>query len=197
VALSARLLPRMPLAAKAPLFSPGVRVTLTALKWSGTSVTVGNLVAGTTVRMIADGADLVCAVAEAASATAPSSGIPIVLNHAIMSKTEEHPVGNRLLRVRVLSPSPLLAKFRNGARIVKVACEEGDANPVGILGTVLASHEHPAFGVSYFVEWDTYHSLSSADFITNIAESSFGIHSGARGKTRSHLTLPSPQPSPR
>jgi hypothetical protein len=76
----------MPLAAKAPLFSPGVRVTLTALKWSGTSVTVGNLVAATTVRVIAGGAGVVCAVAEAASATAPSSCIPIVLNNMIASQ---------------------------------------------------------------------------------------------------------------
>jgi hypothetical protein len=76
----------MPLAAKAPLFSLGVRVTLTALKWSGTSVTVGNLVAATTVRVIAGGAGVVCAVAEAASATAPSSCIPNVLNHMIASQ---------------------------------------------------------------------------------------------------------------
>src|SRR5260370_26977274 len=75
----------MPLAAKAPLFSPGIRVILTALKWSGTSVTVGNLVAATTVRVIAGGAGVVCAVAEA-SATAPSSCIPIVLNHMIASQ---------------------------------------------------------------------------------------------------------------
>jgi hypothetical protein len=75
----------MPLADKAALFSPDARVIPTALKWSGTSVTVGNLVAATTVRVIADGACAVCAVAEAASATAPSSSIAVLLNHMIAS----------------------------------------------------------------------------------------------------------------
>ena len=36
------------------LFSPRGMVTATALKWSGPSVTVGNLVAAITVRVIAD-----------------------------------------------------------------------------------------------------------------------------------------------
>jgi hypothetical protein len=76
----------MPLVGKGALLSPGVRVTLTALKWSGTSVTVGNLVAATTVRVIAGGAGVVCAVAEAANATAPSNCIPVVLNHMIASQ---------------------------------------------------------------------------------------------------------------
>jgi hypothetical protein len=40
------------------LFSPRGMVTAIALKWSGTSVTVGNLVAAITVRVIADGAGL-------------------------------------------------------------------------------------------------------------------------------------------
>lgn len=52
--------------------------------------------------------------------------------------------------------------FRNGSRIVKVAVEEGDATPVGMGGTVLASVASagllpPEFaGVKhfYFVEWD-------------------------------------------
>src|SRR5271167_2593536 len=74
----------MPLAGKGALFSPGVRVTLTALKWSGTSVTVGSLVAATTVRVIAGGAGVVCAAAEAASAIAPSS-TPVVLNRIMTS----------------------------------------------------------------------------------------------------------------
>ena len=46
---------------------------LTALKWSGTSVTVGSLVAAITVRVIGDGAGVVCAVPEAGSAIAPSN----------------------------------------------------------------------------------------------------------------------------
>jgi hypothetical protein len=60
-------------------------VLLTTLKWSGTSVTVGSLVAATTVRVIAEAGDVVCAAAEAASAIAPSSSIPVVLNRMMAS----------------------------------------------------------------------------------------------------------------
>src|SRR5260221_2512615 len=76
----------MPSAAETPLFSPGGRVTPTALKWSGTSVTVGSLVAAITVRVIAEGVGVVCAAAEAASATAPSTSIPVILNRMIASQ---------------------------------------------------------------------------------------------------------------
>jgi hypothetical protein len=55
-------------------------VTATALKWSGTSVTVGNLVAAITVRVIADGAGGVCALAETASVSRPTSSIPFIGN---------------------------------------------------------------------------------------------------------------------
>src|SRR5882724_39415 len=78
----------MPLAAETPLFSPGGRVTLTALKWSGTSVTVGSLVAATTVRVIAGGAGGVCAAPEAGSAIAPSSSSPVILNCMIASQVQ-------------------------------------------------------------------------------------------------------------
>src|SRR5271166_5853271 len=78
----------MPLAAKGLLFSPGVRVTLTALKWSGTSVTVGSLVAATTVRVIAGGVGVVGAVPEAGSAIAPSNSSPVVLNCMIASQVQ-------------------------------------------------------------------------------------------------------------
>src|SRR6266702_8131320 len=78
----------MPLAAETPLFSPGGRVTLTALKWSGTSVTVGSLVAATTVRVIADGAGAVCAAPEVGSAIAPSNNSPVVLNCMIASQVQ-------------------------------------------------------------------------------------------------------------
>src|SRR3981189_1178145 len=78
----------MPLAAETPLFSPGGRVTLTALKWSGTSVTVGSLVAATTVRVIAGGAGAVCAAPEAGSAIAPSSSSSVVLNCMIASQVQ-------------------------------------------------------------------------------------------------------------
>src|SRR6266852_9957025 len=53
---------------------------LTALKWSGMSVTVGSLVAATTVRVIAGGAGVVCAVAGAGSTITPSNHSPVVLN---------------------------------------------------------------------------------------------------------------------
>src|SRR5215471_6220459 len=70
----------MPSAADTLLFSPGCRVTLSALKWSGAPVKFGSLVAATIVRVIADGAGVVCATAWAGSAIALSSIIPIVLN---------------------------------------------------------------------------------------------------------------------
>src|ERR1700730_12005043 len=61
---------------------------LTALKWSGTSVTVGRLVAATTVRVIAGGAGVVCAVPEAGSAIAASNSSPGVLNCMIASQVQ-------------------------------------------------------------------------------------------------------------
>lgn len=44
--------------------------------------------------------------------------------------------------------------YKNGTRIQKQAHEEGDAHPVGTLGTVLGSLSHPEKGIAYFVEWD-------------------------------------------
>src|SRR6202790_3928488 len=78
----------MPVAAETSVFSYGWRVTLTALKWSGTSVTVGSLVAATTVRVIAGGAGVVCAVPGAGSAIAPSNNSPVVLNCMIASQVQ-------------------------------------------------------------------------------------------------------------
>src|SRR6266850_788834 len=91
----------MPLAAETPLFSPGGRVTLTALKWSGTSVTVGSLVAATTVRVIAGGAGVVCAVPEAGSAIAPSNRSPVVLKCMIASQVQ------RIIGAPYALPAPL------------------------------------------------------------------------------------------
>src|ERR1700716_2609240 len=78
----------MLLAAETLLFSPDGRVTLTALKYSGTSVTVGSLVAAITVRVIAGGAGVVCAVPEAGSAIAPSNSSAVVLNCMIASQVQ-------------------------------------------------------------------------------------------------------------
>src|SRR5258708_19304334 len=61
---------------------------LTALKCSGTSVTVGSLVAAITVRVIAGGAGVDCAVPEAGSAIAPSNSSPVVLNCMIASQVQ-------------------------------------------------------------------------------------------------------------
>src|SRR5260370_32553160 len=61
---------------------------LTALKWSGTSVTVGSLVAAITVRVIGGGAGVDCAVPEAGSAIAPSNSSPVVLNCMIASQVQ-------------------------------------------------------------------------------------------------------------
>src|SRR5438552_149495 len=96
----------MPTAARAPLFSPGGTVTLTALKWSGTFVTVGSLAAATTVRAIVDGAGVVCAAAEAASTAAPSSSVPAVLNRVVASqfsgRSEHHTPSSGLLEPQAL-----------------------------------------------------------------------------------------------
>src|SRR6202045_4489409 len=91
----------MPLAAETSLFSSGWKVTLTALKWSGTSVTVGSLVAATTVRVIAGGAGVVCAVTGAGSAIAPSNSSPIVLNCMIASQVQ------RIIATPCALPAPL------------------------------------------------------------------------------------------
>lgn len=47
------------------------------------------------------------------------------------------------------------AKYRNGARIKKVAEDKGgDVTKLGTLGTVLGSVYVPELGGAYFVEWD-------------------------------------------
>src|SRR5260370_6161192 len=84
----------MLLGAETLLFSPNGRVTLTALKYSGTPVTVDSLVAAITVRVIAGGAGAVCAAAEAPSAIAPSESdndsIPVVLNSMTAYQPKHH-----------------------------------------------------------------------------------------------------------
>src|SRR5258705_13281251 len=74
---------------------------LTALKWSGTSVTVGSLVAAITVRVIAGGAEVVCAAPEAGSAIAPSNNSPVVLNCMIASQVQ------RIIGAPYALPTPL------------------------------------------------------------------------------------------
>src|SRR2546429_6423706 len=69
----------MPSAPEKLLASPGRMVTVRALKCSGTATTVGSLVAATTVRVIAGGAGVVCAVAGATTDAALSSTSPKVL----------------------------------------------------------------------------------------------------------------------
>jgi hypothetical protein len=61
------------------VFSPGGTVTLTALKWRGTSVAVSNLVAAITVRVIAEGGGVDCASTDVAKITTLRS-IPAILN---------------------------------------------------------------------------------------------------------------------
>src|SRR6266481_3658831 len=91
----------MPLATETLLFVSGGRVMLTALKWSGTSVTVGSLLAAITVRVIAGGAGVVCAIPAAGSAIAPTNNSPIVLNCMIASQVQ------RIVRVSYALPAPL------------------------------------------------------------------------------------------
>src|ERR1700730_12872629 len=74
---------------------------LSALKWSGTSVTVGSLVAAITVRVIAGGAGVVCAVPAAGSAIAPSNSSPVILNCMIASQVQ------RIIRTPYALPAPL------------------------------------------------------------------------------------------
>src|SRR3979409_1648622 len=74
---------------------------LTALKWSGTSVTVGSLAAATTVRVSAGGAGVVCAAPELGSAIAPSNNSPVVLNCMIASQ------GQRMIGAPYALPAPL------------------------------------------------------------------------------------------
>src|ERR1700688_688386 len=74
---------------------------LTALKWSGTSVTIGSLVAAITVRVIAGGAGVVCAVPAAGSAIAPSNSSPVILNFMIASQVQ------RIIRTPYALPAPL------------------------------------------------------------------------------------------
>src|SRR5258706_12422854 len=74
---------------------------LTALKWSGTSVTVGSLVAAITVRVIAGGAAAVCAAPEAGRAIAPSNSSPVVLNCMIASQVQ------RIIGAPYALPAPL------------------------------------------------------------------------------------------
>src|ERR1700716_1424142 len=74
---------------------------LTALKCSGTSVTLGSLVAAITVRVIAGGAAVVCAAPEAGSAIAPSNSSPVVLNCMIASQVQ------RIIGAPYALPTPL------------------------------------------------------------------------------------------
>src|ERR1700730_14510874 len=91
----------MSLAAESLLYSFGARVMLTALKWTGTSVTVGSLVAAITVRVIAGEAGVVCAAPEAGSAIAPNNSSPVVLICMIASQVQ------RIIGAPYALPAPL------------------------------------------------------------------------------------------
>jgi hypothetical protein len=67
------------------LLAPAGMVTLTALKWTGVSPTVGNLVEATTVRAVAGTAGGVCPAAGAASAAAQTKNLPIVVDRMCLS----------------------------------------------------------------------------------------------------------------
>src|SRR2546423_14347181 len=69
----------MPLLEETPLLAPDGMVTLTALKWTGVSPSVGNLVEATTVRVAAGAGGGVWPAAEAASAAAHTRKLPIVV----------------------------------------------------------------------------------------------------------------------
>jgi hypothetical protein len=63
-------------------------VTLTALKWTGVSPTVGNWVEATTVRAVAGAAGGVCPAAGAASAAAQTKKLAIVVDRMWLSLNE-------------------------------------------------------------------------------------------------------------
>src|ERR1035437_8762569 len=108
---------------------------LTALKWSGTSVTVGSLVAATTVRVIAGGAGRVCAVPEAGSAIAPSNNSPVILNRMIASQVQ------RIIGAPYSLPAPLGMASRS-----EPGSEPGESGEFNHAAMRLArySSSHPA-----------------------------------------------------
>src|SRR6476620_8674498 len=67
----------MPLVEETVLLAPEGMVTLTALKWTGASPTVGNLAEATTVRAVGGAAGGVCPAAVAASAAAQTRNVAI------------------------------------------------------------------------------------------------------------------------
>jgi hypothetical protein len=67
------------------LLAPEGMVTLTALKWTGASPTVGNLVEATTVRAVAAAAGGVCPAAGVASAAAQTKKLAIVVDRIWLS----------------------------------------------------------------------------------------------------------------
>jgi hypothetical protein len=67
------------------LLAPEGMVTLTALKWTGVSPSVGNLVDATTVRAVAGAGGGVWPAAEAASAAAHTRKLPMVVDRMGLS----------------------------------------------------------------------------------------------------------------
>ena len=80
----------MPLFEETLLLAPDGMVTLTALKWTGVSPTVGNLVAATTVRALAGAAGSVCPAAMAANATEQAKNVPIEVARMWLSVNKVH-----------------------------------------------------------------------------------------------------------
>jgi hypothetical protein len=70
------------------LLAPDGMVTLTTLKWTGVSPTVGSLVEATTVRAVAGAAGGVCPAALAASAAAQIMNLEIVVDRMWLSLTK-------------------------------------------------------------------------------------------------------------
>jgi hypothetical protein len=110
------------------LVSFGGSVTLTALKCSGASVTVGSLVAAITVRVIAAGCGVGCAATEFANATAQGKSIPAVLSSMIASPFI---LVRRTVRVPIAATGqPALLGNRAIARVgISSHCERSEAIP--------------------------------------------------------------------
>jgi len=81
---------RIPLFEETLLLAAEGMVTLTALKWTGVSPTIGNLVEATTVRAGAGAAGAVSPAAWVASAAAQNTKLPIVMDRMSLSRTKVH-----------------------------------------------------------------------------------------------------------
>jgi hypothetical protein len=83
-------------------------VTVTALKWTGVSPTVGNLAEATTVRAVAGAAAGVCPAAVVANATVQTKNVPIGVDRMWLSLNQFN--GSNQTAVAATSAKPPIAR---------------------------------------------------------------------------------------